>query len=268
MNIAIFEDITTESALCALEKESETYTGLYVEMDQPEQRKFVKGKAVLITDLLKKLDRARIEKSRDYKILVEAEAKSIKKRLENANKPFTLLIDEYKIVREKQLAEEKAKAEAKALAKQIPIDHDEALLMNKMFNFEKAEAVRQEKAQQELIEERARIHAEEAANKAVKDAEEKAERDRIAFEEREKQAAEKAEADKNAAVKAEQQRQIDEKARLVAEEAAREANIKHRKKINNEALQAFTKGGLPKEIAKLAVELIAKKMIANVIINY
>ncbi len=243
MDIAIFEDVTTESALVALEKEAETYTGLYVEMDQPDQRKFVKGKALLINEMLKKLDRARIEKSRDYKILVEAEAKSIKERLEKANEPFTLLIDEYKELREKQIAEEKVRSETKAMEKKIPLDHDEAILMNKMFEFEKAEKIREQTerdnaiAQQAAEDERERLAeavkaSENAAVEAVdrlKQQEDQAEIDRLA-------AIENAEREKQEAIDAEKQRQQDEKIREDQEKSRREADTKHRKTIFEPAL--------------------------------
>jgi len=149
-----------------------------------------------------------------------------------------------------------------------------------------AEEERKKQEEQKRIEELAKAAAEAAAQKKVKDAEDKAERERKEFEEREKQleadriaaaekfeaekikAAEKAENDKNQAIDAEVQRQIKEKARLEREAAARAADTANRRKVNNEALAAFKKGGLDPKAAKLAVELIAKKMIANVVINY
>ena len=130
MQVQLFTDITTEQALEAIEKEAKSYEGLYVEMDDPEQRKYVKEKARVIGDILKKLDRARIDKSKDYKARVEQEAASIRKRLEEANKPFTLLIDEYAAERKKILDAQKAKREAEEAARQLEIDHEFALLMN------------------------------------------------------------------------------------------------------------------------------------------
>lgn len=64
-------------------------------------------------------------------------------------------------------------------------------------------------------------------------------------------------------------REIEEKqAREKAEAEAREANKKHCGAINRKALEAFVAGGLDKEVAKKAVELIAKNMIPNVKISY
>ena len=170
MKISIFEGVTTEEALIDIEEEAKRHEGLYVEMEDPDQRKYVKDKASLINGLLKKLDRARIDKSKSYKITIEKEAAKIKHRLKVANKPFTLLIDAHKIVREKELAKEKEIQAAKDLAFQIPIDHEEALSMNKLFDFEKAELVRVQKERDETI-------ASEAAAKAKQQEIERQERE-------------------------------------------------------------------------------------------
>ena len=106
MNITIFKDITTEEVLCKLEEEGAKYKGLYVDMNNIDERRFVKKSAETINKLLKVVDRARIDKSRDFKNQVEKEAEAIKYRLEEANKPYTLLIDAHKKERDAILAEE------------------------------------------------------------------------------------------------------------------------------------------------------------------
>ena len=65
MSITLFKEITTEEALSKLEADGKKYTGLYVDMEDKEQRKYVKDSAALIIGLLKKVDRARIDKSKD-----------------------------------------------------------------------------------------------------------------------------------------------------------------------------------------------------------
>ena len=87
--------MTTEEKILQIEKDSKKYQGLVVDMDNPSERKKVKESASVINDILKKLERARIDKSKDYKAKVEAEAKSIRERLEIANKPLTLLIEDH-----------------------------------------------------------------------------------------------------------------------------------------------------------------------------
>ena len=78
----------------------------------------------------------------------------------------------------------------------------------------------------------------------------------------------KAEADKIAAIEAEKARQVAEQAQQEKDAADREANKEHKKKINNETMQCFIDGGLSEESAKLAVTLLAKKVIKNAQINY
>jgi hypothetical protein len=239
MNIAIFQDVTTEENLFALEQAAETYENLYVEMDQPEQRKFVKDQAAHIIGILKKLDRVRIDKSRDYKIKVEDEAGLIKARLEAANKPFTLLIDEYKLVREKEIAKKKAREEVKQLALQIPLDHDDALLMNKMFDFERAEVERERLANETRIANEATEAERVNSAQAVIDA-----------------------------VNAEQAKHDATKRRELAAKTAREADTVNKAAKNNAAMACFMTAGLSAEDAKLAVKSIAANRIDNVVINY
>ena len=85
---------------------------------------------------------------------------------------------------------------------------------------------------------------------------------------RAEQAERDAEAKAQAAAAAERQRQADEQARIEREAKAREADIAHKKAVNNEALAAFIAGGMTEECAKQAVTLIAKRQIPNVSITY
>ena len=101
---------------------------------------------------------------------------------------------------------------------------------------------------------------------------EKAEADRVA-------AAAKAEADKKSAAEAAEKRRLqaiederkrvaDEKVREEAEAAKREANKKHRAKINNEVLQALVAAGLSEEAGKAAITAIAQGQIPHTRISY
>ena len=187
--ITLFKEITTEEALKEIEKESEKWDGLYCDMDNKEERKFVKDNSKNIEDIRKKVERARIDKTKDYKVKVEAEAKSIDSRLVAANKPFISLIDEHKEKRAKILAAEKEAIEKEQAAIQKENDHDYALLLNDKFDSnlakelvekeqliaarereiraEEAEKVKAEKEQ--AIQ--AKIDAEEAVKQAVIDKE-------------------------------------------------------------------------------------------------
>ena len=290
MEVSIFNEITTNEILVDLEAEAKKYEGLYVDMDNKEERKYVKDKAVLISSLLKTLDRARIDKSKDYKILVESEAANIKGRLEEANKPFTLLIDEHKEKRAKELAKIKEIEDRKALAEQIEADHDSAIMEDKVRAFEKAEA---EKAAAELaetqkaeVERLAKVAAELAAQELINKAElqaEESERLRIEAIESQEIAVKLAEerrieakrqskidSDKSAedARLAEIERQRQEALTAQKELEAREANKKHLSTINNVIVDVLVGNGFSKEDAKKFVVLAAKKQLPNLTINY
>jgi colicin import membrane protein len=235
VEISIFKDVTQEDIINSLEREGEKYEGLYVDMDNKDERKYVKDKAVDINNLLKKLDRARIDKSKEYKQSVELEAKSIRERLEKANKPFTLLIDEHKEKRAKILAEEKAEQEAKDALIQLQADHELALLMNNEFD----------RNYESMIAER-----------------EKAEQERLVDIERQKDAA------------AEQARQKEierhEAARRQEAEnkAKRESDIAHISGIRTIAKNSLINLGVEEDAAKKIILAIHNNQIPNITINY
>jgi hypothetical protein len=120
------------------------------------------------------------------------------------------------------------------------------------------------------IAEENRIASEQRAEREKKEAAEKAERDRIA-------AAEKADRDKEEAVRLERQRQENERIAKAQEDAKREADTKHRKKINNEAVDSLLRAIVPAdeettkmqhELAKKIVEVIARGLVAHIKITY
>jgi hypothetical protein len=153
--------------------------------------------------------------------------------------------------------------------------------------------IKYEEEQKEL--ERLRIAAEEsrrkeredqirkeAEEKAKRDAEEKANKERDLAEKRElelKLQAEKAEKEKLEAEKRAEiaEKVAAEKAKREAEEAdrkqkeeteAREADYRHKAKINRSAKNAFIKGGLDEKSAEIAVKLIYNKKIPSITIYY
>lgn len=228
MNIVLFKDFTTEEIISDLEIESAKYDGLYVEMDDAKQRKYVKDKAGNITEMLKTLDRARIDKAKVYKIKVENEAATIRTRLENANKPFTLLIDDYAKKRAEILAEEKRIAELKTAQAEKEIDHDDAIMCDKLWEFERAD---RERAAADAIIERQRLDS-EIAQKAAADA--------VAN----KEASDKAKA------------------------AANLANKTHCAKINNEILTKLLETGITEKQGKAIIGLAVNGLCGNMRINY
>jgi len=228
MDIVLFNDLTTEQVLQEIESEGKKYEGLYVDMDNAPERKYVKEHAAKITDLIKKLDRARIDKSKAYKAQVEKEFTDIKERLEIANSPFSLLLDEYKEKRAKILAEKKAREDAIELAKQIGEDHEIALLMNKTFEFDRAEELRIQKERDDKI-------AEEAEARAIEQ---------------------------------ERQHQARIKQDEINAENARLANVEHVRKVNNIILEAMLIHGFDKANSIEFIKSVARKEIKELTINY
>ena len=132
-NVILFNEITTEEALQAIESEALSYEGLHVEMSDPEQRKFVKGKLSDLTSIVKKINRARIDRAKEHKTALDKEACEIKKRIEVASKPFSDLLDEWSAER-KVIINHKKQQEAE---RQKEMDHENAIMENKLRDIEK-----------------------------------------------------------------------------------------------------------------------------------
>ena len=293
MNIAIFQEITTEEYLLEIEAEGKKYEGLYVDMTNAPERKFVKDQAANIKAMLKRLDSERIAKSRDYRVTVEKEAATIKERLEAANSPYTLLIDSYAADCKKVRDAEKAIEDAKVLAAQIESDHEYALLIDFNVMAERAAVIQAQKEREDLIakeaaenarkeEEQKRIDAE---NKAKNEAEasrqreenaklalQLAENNRIAAEAKAVQDAIDAEERQKAAVKqAEVKVKQDAYVARQAEEEAqakRDANKKHCASINNKVLDALIGCGITREQGKEIIKKIVKGEVPSTSIQY
>ncbi|HEP0436199.1 TPA: hypothetical protein QIT95_000247 [Klebsiella michiganensis] len=180
---------------------------------------------------------------------------------------------------ERQRIEAEQKAVLEALRKQVEVDHEMALLMDKDIDRERAdkaaEAERQRIAREEEIKRQAEEKAKrEAAEKAQREidaaaarereailAKERAERERIEAQQRaereQREAAERAEREKQAAVEAErrkaqeeadrirreaeqrEQARLAEEKRKADEQARREADVKHRKAVGVEVVKAL-----------------------------
>lgn len=196
----------------------------------------------------------------------------------------------------------------KALAERIESDHEIALLMNEKFDRDlaeaKAEAERQRIAHEEELKkqaaEQARLEAERKAQQEIeaavqrereaKEAAERAEREKQEAIQRAEQAAkeakEKAERDaKEAQERAEREKQLaieaerkkahdDEQARLAEEERKRQEDAKrqedkeHRRKYNQETLQALVSNGFDEKLATEFIKLVASNQIPHMTMNY
>ena len=228
MNVTLFKDLTTDEHLTELEANSEEYNGLYVDMEVAEQRKYVKGKAADIKDIIKRVNSARIKKSKDYRVLVEAEAASIIARLEKANEPFTLLIDDYDAARKVILDAEKASKLAIENAAQKLIDHEFAILLDKSYLADKLAA---ENAQREH-DEKFKVEAEENVRLSIIRAKEVTDR------------------------------------AIELDTANRLANKEHVRSVNRTILAALVSHGVSDEDARWIIALAAKGKLPHLTINY
>lgn len=264
MGIAIFNEITTEDLLIELEAEAKKYDGLYVDMENAPERKYVKDKASHISGLLKQLDRARIDKSKSYKTKIEAEADKIKDRLVTANVPFQALIDEHKAERAKLLALKKASDEAKEYALQLPIRHEEALVMNELYDFK----IAQSEIEQAMRDDQIKADAIAESQQALINAENQAKEDKARAVEQAEQAEVKRLADVEQARVNELNRQAAELKSQQDAEKARLADVAHVRTVNRLIYSAFRGAGLEKGEATIATQALIDNKIPRTQINY
>lgn len=235
MEIVIFKELTTNDYLVELQVEAEKYTGLYVDMDNAPERKYVKDKANDIKQLLKKIDRKRIDASKEFKLSVEKEAADIIEKLKTANEPFTLLIDAYAAERAKILSEEKRTNDELVAALQLEDDHEDAISLNRLFDLESGERARLKvEHEKQLI-----IEREEYAKEQV----EKAAANQILI---------------NEAIERDK----------VHAENARLANKEHCSKVNNAILDVLMDSGIGIDNAKDMIRLAAQNKLPQLTINY
>ncbi|EMK3755957.1 cell envelope biogenesis protein TolA [Providencia rettgeri] len=185
----------------------------------------------------------------------------------------------------------------KALAERIESDHEIALLMNEKFDRDlaeaKAEAERKRIAHEEELKkqaaEQARLAAEQKAQQEIeaaaqrereaKEAAERAEREKLEAiqraEQEAKEAQERAEREKQAAIEAERKKALEaEQARLAEEERKRQEDAKrqedkeHRRKYNQETLQALVSNGFDEKSATEFIKLVASNQVPHMTMNY
>jgi len=146
-------------------------------------------------------------------------------------------------------------AEARAAAEREAAARRELELKLAAENAERRRVEAEQRAEQERVDAIAR------AERAEQDAKDRAERQA-------KEAATAAERQAAEAVRREQERVAAEQAAAAAELARREANTKHKAKINRAALAALVVGGLTEECAKQCITLIASGKVPAVSIAY
>ncbi len=228
MNVTIFNELTTTEKLDEITKESEKYIGLYVDMEDADQRRYVKDKAENIKLIRKALNTARIKKVKDYTSDVSSEFNEIDSILAKANEPFTLLIDDFAAERKRILDAEKATKLAIEQATQKEIDHEFALLLDKSYLADKLAAEKEQREHDEKI----RVDAEENARLSMIRAKEVTDR------------------------------------AIELDAANRLANKEHVRGINRAILVALMQAGIAEEDAKTVISLAARKSAGKLTINY
>ncbi|TRL61723.1 hypothetical protein FMM65_23120 [Citrobacter youngae] len=241
--------------------------------------------------------------------LIDANRKRFRDEMDKIAVAIRQPVTDWEAEQERIKAEEKAKREAEELAKEIELAHREALLDNIEYDRDvaekKAEAESQRIAHEEELKrqaaEQAKRESEEKAERersesARREAElklkaEQAERDRIAAEQKaeadKKAAAEQAEREKQEAIAAEQRKaqeeaerikreaeakeaaRMAEEKRIADEKAKREADVKHRKAVGTEIVNALTANtSISRDQAIEVLTALMNGLVPHTNINY
>lgn len=229
MKIEIFKGITTEGVITSIEENSKKYhEGFFADMSNAPERKLVKESSADIKGIVKELETAKVKINKANTLKVNAECKAIVDRLEVANAPFTVLENEWKALRAKELFDEKEVVRLRAAMIQKQDDHEIALLINKTFEFDKAEQLRVDEEMRHNL----KLNAErEALDRQT---------------------------ELNAKLK---QHEINA-------ENARLTDVEHVRYINVLILTAMINHGLPEAESKDFIKTLAKKQLPQISINY
>lgn len=147
--------------------------------------------------------------------------------------------------RARREAEQAAQAEREAAARREQETRDEA--------------ARKEREAKEAAERREREHQEAIAQ---------AKRDAELAEQRAKEEYERKERERIAEQQRQEQAKLDAERRQREEIERRQADVEHRRRINQAAMQAMIDGGMPEQCAMDAIKLIAQGKVPSVTINY
>lgn len=161
----------------------------------------------------------------------------------------------------KKLKEEKEKRDREEADRRAKEEEDariKAEAEQKIINEAKAKADEEKRIADQLARDQ----------KAAADKEAAIKREKELADQRVKQAEEKAAKDKEDALNKERKRIQDEKKALEDAEAKRQANIKHRTKVNNEVLKALMAEGLTEEHGKKVIVAMVSGLIPHVKLSY
>lgn len=203
------------------------------------------------------------EKRKAEEEVARIEAEKLREKIENDHE-FALFMNE---AFDKKKADEAAAAEAARIARENEIADRAAEVARKNAEAEAQRKIAQEKAVFELKERQAR-EAVEAAERAKLKAEQDAENARLKAIRDAEIAKQEADRRQAAAIEAERQRVAAEEKAKADEIARREANIAHRRKVNNAILNCLAQCGVSEEVGKEIIKMAVEKRIPNLSINY
>ena len=247
MEIKIFNGLSVEDRLKQIEENAGCYDLSEIDMNNKDDRAFIKGEASDVKKLIDKINRKRIDVKKEYGNKVEAEAKYIIDRLSGAASEFTVLIDAYNAERKVILDAEKARKQAILDSEQKELDHETAILEDKARTLDKIEQVKLQKERDEQL----LKQAEEDKKIALQQAEEK----RLADIEQAKQD--------------EINKQLEIEYNIERERKAREADVEYRKEVNNNIVNALmAEAGITLEQAQSVVKAAVKNKLPKLTINY
>jgi len=220
------------------------------EAKKAEEERIAKEKEEAERIEAERVERERIE-AENAKLKAEAEEREAKEAAAQAER------DKVEKARVEKEAEEQKKRDAEAAKIEAEREKERKAAADKLAE-EKAEREKVEAAAQKIRE------AEQKKRDDEHKAKEKEQNAKIAANQK-KLAEEKA---KREAIEAEAKAKAEAEAKAKADAEAREADTKHRKKINNGALEAFVALGASKDAAKAIVTAIAKGEVPAVRIDY
>ncbi|MGL0761275.1 hypothetical protein ACJO73_07310 [Citrobacter freundii] len=240
---------------------------------------------------------------------IDESRRIVRERLDALKDEVRRPLTEWEAEQERIKAEEAAKIKAEEDRKKFESDHEIALLMNDAFDREVAEKKAEEERQRIAHEEELKRQAAEQAKREAEEkaaaelaAAKKREEDAIAAkaqaellakqaqeraEQEAKDAAAKAEADKKAAIAAEQRKaqeeadrikreaeqkeaaRLAEEKRIADEKAAREADVKHRKAVGTDIVNALTANtSISRDQAIEVLKALMDGLVPRTQINY
>lgn len=140
MNVDLIE-IDSVNQLCN-DIESKFPEGIWLDMEDKEQRKIAKDGVKDVNEIIKKIDRARIDANKAYAEQVNETAEILKSKIMNSANAVIELVDEYeKPIKEQQKADREAKKTQELESKNKYAKFELFTQLEELIGFEYAEKI-------------------------------------------------------------------------------------------------------------------------------